>query len=190
MLLTCNDRTCRGSSGGLPLVQAQAWGRLATAQAAAGNLDGFRRATDQARRLIQNRHADDPPSLYYLTPQQINAESGQALVDLAAHIPGKRTLLLREAADLLSPIADQGPSTGFRRSGILHGIHLVRASMGARDPEATAHWITALAGHVPHVQSIRCRTLLTAVRTRAGNPLRAAGRTDALEAISKALSSA
>lgn len=178
------------AKGGLPLVQARAWGRLATAQAAAGNLDGFRRATEQARRLIQNRHADDPPSLYYLTPQQIDAESGQALVDLAAHIPGKRTLLLREAADLLSPIADQGPSTGFRRSGILHGIHLVRASIGARDPEATAHWITALADHVPHIQSIRCRTLLAAVRTRAGNPLRAAGHADALEAISKALSSA
>ncbi|MGR3935251.1 hypothetical protein [Streptomyces sp. BRA346] len=176
--------------GALPLVQARAWARLATAQAAAGNLDGFRRATDQSRRLIQNRHADDPPSLYYLTPQQINAESGQALVDLAAHIPGKRTLLLREAAALLSPIADQGPTTGFRRSGILHGIHLVRASIGARDPEATAHWITALADHVPHIQSIRCRTLLTAVRTRASNPLRTAGRTDALEAISKALSSA
>ncbi|WP_127452723.1 hypothetical protein [Streptomyces sp. B29(2018)] len=177
------------AKGALPLVQARAWGRLATAQAAAGNLDGFRRATDQCRRLIQNRHADDPPSLYYLTPQQIDAESGQALVDLAAHVPGKRTLLLREAADLLSPIADQGPSTGFRRSGILHGIHLVRASIGARDPEATAHWITTLAHHVPHVQSTRCRTLLTTVRTKAGNPLRAAGRTDALDAISRALSS-
>jgi hypothetical protein len=178
------------AKGGLPLVQARAWGRLATAHAAAGNLAGFRRATDQARRLIQNRHPDDPPSLYYLTPQQIDAESGQALVDLAAHIPGKRTLLLREAAELLSPIADQGPSSGFRRSGILHGIHLVRASIGARDPEATAHWITTLAGHVPHIQSTRCRTLLKTVRTKAGRPLRAAGRTDALEAISRALSRA
>ncbi|MET8816081.1 hypothetical protein ABZW47_29260 [Streptomyces sp. NPDC004549] len=176
------------AKGNLPLVQARAWGRLATAQAAAGNLDGFRRATDQARRLIQTRHADDPPSLYYLSPQQIDAESGQALVDLAHHVPGKRTLLLREAAELLSPIADQGPSTGFRRSGILHGIHLIRASIGARDSEATAHWITTLADHVPHVQSVRCRALLTAVRTRAGNPLRAAGRTDALDTINRALS--
>ncbi|MYR56665.1 hypothetical protein GTY54_10605 [Streptomyces sp. SID625] len=178
------------AKGALPLVQARAWGRLATAQAAAGNLDGFRRATARTRHLIQNRRPDDPPSLYYLTPHQIDAESGQALVDLAVRIPAKRSLLLGEAAALLTPIADQGPSTGFRRSGILHGIHLVRASIGARDPEAAAHWITTLADHVPHIQSIRCRTLLTAVRTRAGNPLRAAGRADALDAISKALSSA
>jgi hypothetical protein len=98
-------------------------------------------------------------------------------------------VLLREAAGLLSPIAGQGPNTGYRRSGILHGIHLVRASISARNPEATARWITALADHVPHVQSIRCRALLKAVRVRAGNPLRAAGRADALEAIGRALSS-
>ncbi|MGC5365679.1 hypothetical protein ACPXCE_29075 [Streptomyces sp. DT24] len=178
------------SAHAVPLVQARAWGRLATAHASAGNLDGFRRATEQCRRLIQQRRSDDPPSLYYLTSQQIDAESGQALVDLAAHIPRQRTRLLREAANLLTPIADQGPATGFRRSGILHGIHLVRASIGARDTEATAQWITALADHVPHVQSIRCRTLLTGVRGKAGQQLRAAGRTDALDALSTALSKA
>ncbi|WP_062012180.1 hypothetical protein [Streptomyces hygroscopicus] len=172
----------------LPLVRARAWGRLATAHASAGDPDGFRHAIDQCRRLIQQRHSDDPPSLYYLTPQQIDAEAGQALVDLAAHLPGRRSPLLREAAGLLAPIAVQGPAAGFRRSGILHGIHLVRASIGARDSEATAHWISALADHIPHVQSIRCRTLLTTVRTRASKQLRAAGRTDALDAINTALS--
>ncbi|MGW7292852.1 hypothetical protein ACWGIB_10755 [Streptomyces xiamenensis] len=178
------------SARALPLVRARAWGRLATAHASAGNLDGFRRATEQCRRLIQQRHTDDPPSLYYLTSEQIDAESGQALVDLAAHLPGQRTRLLREAAALLTPIADHGPATGYRRSGILHGIHLVRASIGARDTEATAHWITTLADHVPHVQSIRCRTLLTAVRARVDKQLRAAHRTDALNAIGRALSNA
>lgn len=111
------------SARALPLVRARAWGRLATAHASAGNLDGFRRATEQCRRLIQQRHTDDPPSLYYLTSEQIDAESGQALVDLAAHLLGQRTCLLREAAALLTPIADHGPATGYRRSGILHGIH-------------------------------------------------------------------
>lgn len=178
------------SARALPLVQARAWGRLATAHASAGDLDGFRRATEQCRRLIQQRRSDDPASLYYLTSQQIDAESGQALVDLAAHVPGQRTRLLREAADLLTPIADHGPAAGFRRSGILHGIHLVRASIGARDTEATARWIIALADHVPHVQSIRCRTLLTGVHSRAGKQLRAAGRSDALDAINTALSTA
>lgn len=172
----------------LPLVRARAFGRLATAYAAAGDLEGFRRATERCRRLTQQRHSDDPPSLYYLTDQQIDAESGQALVDLAAHLPSQRTVLLREAADLLAPITAQGPEDGFRRSGILHGIHLVRASVGARDPEATAHWIGALAPHVSHVQSVRCRELLTSVRSKAGRQLRAAKRADALEALDAALS--
>lgn len=178
------------SNRALPLVRARAWGRLATAYAAAGDLDGFRRATEDCRRLTQQRHSDDPPSLYYLTDQQIDAESGQALVDLAAHLPSRRSLLLREAAELLAPITAQGPEDGFRRSGILHGIHLVRASVGARDPEATAHWINALAGHVPQVQSVRCRILLSSVRTKAGRQLRAAKRSDALEALDAALSKA
>lgn len=176
------------SARAVPLVQARAWGRLATAQAAAGDLDGFRRATDRCRRLIGHRHSDDPPSLYYFTPEQIDAESGQALVELAAHTRGRRSLLLTEAAQLLRPIAAQGTATGYRRSGLLHGIHLVRASIGARDAEATAHWITALAPTLTQVQSIRCRTLLTTVRTAAGRQLRAAGHGDALDALHTALS--
>jgi hypothetical protein len=54
----------------VPLVQARAWGRLATAHASAGDLDGFRRATEQCRRLIEHRHSDNPPSLYYLNPSK------------------------------------------------------------------------------------------------------------------------
>ncbi|GHE38539.1 hypothetical protein ABZ498_28665 [Streptomyces lavendulocolor] len=176
------------SARAVPLVQARAWGRLATAQAAAGDLDAFRRATDRCRQLIGQRHSDDPPSLYYFTPQQVDAESGQALVDLAGHTRGRRSLLLQEAAQLLNPTAAQGTATGYRRSGLLHGIHLVRASIGARDTEATAHWITALTTTLPQVQSIRCRTLLTRVRTAAGRQLRAAGHSDALDALRTALS--
>ncbi|MEJ8654720.1 hypothetical protein WKI65_43480 [Streptomyces sp. MS1.AVA.3] len=178
------------SAKSAPLVQARALGRLATAHASAGNLEGFRRAIGQCRCLIERRRADDPPSLYYLTPQQVDAECGQALVDLAHHVPGQRSLLLKEAADLLSPIAAQGSATGYRRSGLLHGIHLIRASIGARDAEATAHWISTLADHIPHVQSIRCRTLLEGVRTKARKQLRAAGRDDALDALNTALSRA
>ncbi|APU15200.1 hypothetical protein UA74_15740 [Actinoalloteichus fjordicus] len=178
------------SATAVPLVQARAWGRLATAHAGDGNLDGFRRATEHCRRLIRQPHSENPPSLYYLTSQQIDAESGQALVDLAARTPGRRSRLLREAAELLAPIAAHGHAAGFRRSGVLHGIHLIRASIGARDTDATAHWIKALASQVPHVQSVRCRTLLAAVQSRAGSQLRAAGRSDALEVLSTALSKA
>ncbi|MEU5138138.1 hypothetical protein [Streptomyces californicus] len=55
---------------------------------------------------------------------------------------------------------------------------------------ALAYLRRALAHHLPHVQSIRCRTLLTTVRAKAGHQLRAAHRDDALAALNAALSTA
>jgi hypothetical protein len=176
------------SARSVPVVRARAWGRLATACASAGDLPGFQRAIDRCRHYLGQRRPDDPPSLYYLTPQQVDAECGQALVDIAQRAPGRRPALLAEAAALLSPIAAQGAAAGYRRSGLLHGIHLIRAGILARDTEATAHWAAAVAGHIPHVQSIRCRSLLGGVSSRARRQLTAAGLTDALEAVHEALS--
>ena len=171
----------------MPVVRARAWGRLATACASAGDLPGFQRATDRCRHLIEQRRPDDPPSLYYLTPQQVDAECGQALIDLAQHAQGRR-VLLTQAAALLSPITAQGAAAGYRRSSLLHGIHLIRASILARDTEATAHWTAAVAGNIPDVQSIRSRALLDGVSSKARRQLTAAGRTDALQAVNEALS--
>jgi hypothetical protein len=176
------------SARSVPVVRARAWGRLATAFASAGDLPGFQRSIDQCRHYLSQRRPDDPPSLYYLTPQQVDAECGQALVDLAQRAPGRRPALLAEAAGLLTPIAGQGAAAGYRRSGLLHGIHLIRASVTARDAEATAHWATVVAGQIPHVQSIRCRSLLGEVSSRSRRQLAAAGRGDALEAVDEALS--
>lgn len=176
------------SARSVPVVRARAWGRLATACASAGDLPGFQRAIDRCRHYLGQRRPDDPPSLYYLTPQQVDAECGQALVDLAQRAPGRRPALLAEAADLLTPIAGQGAAAGYRRSGLLHGIHLIRASVTARDAEATAHWATVVAGQIPYVQSIRCRSLLGEASSRSRRQLTAAGRGDALEAVDEALS--
>jgi hypothetical protein len=176
------------SARSVPVVRARAWGRLATACASAGDLPGFQRAIGQCRHYLGQRRPDDPPSLYYLTQQQVDAECGQALIDLAQHAQGRRPALLAEAAGLLSPIAGQGAADGYRRSGLLHGIHLIRVGILARDTEATAHWAAAVAGHVPHVQSIRCRALLGDVSAKARRQLTAAGRTDALETVNEALS--
>jgi hypothetical protein len=178
------------SARSVPVVRARAWGRLATACASAGDLPGFQRSIDQCRHYLGQRRPDDPPSLYYLTPQQVDAECGQALVDLAQRAPGRRPALLAEAAALLSPITAKGAADGYRRSGLLHGIHLIRASILARDTEATAYWTAAVAGHLPSVQSIRCRALLDEVSTKARRQLAAAGRTDALDAVHEALSKA
>lgn len=67
------------------------------------------------------------------------ARCGQALAGIAQRAQGRRPALLAEAAELLSPIAAQDAADGCRRSGLLHGIHLTRASVTAGDTDA-AHW--------------------------------------------------
>ena len=174
----------------LPLVRARALGRLATAHASAGDIDGFRRAADQCRSLITLRTPEDPPSLYYFTDEQLAAESGHALVELAVTNPRRSRALLTEAFDLLSPFVSQGSDGGYQRSAVLHGIHLARARLLTKDSEATAHALTAVAGQVASVQSLRCRALLVDLRRHAGPRLRSGGRSDAIEAVDRALSAA
>ena len=178
------DHTTRSS----PLVRARAWGRMATAHAAAGDITAFRDATDRCRILLERRRDDDPPSLYYFTPEQVSAEAGHALVELAAATPAHTRRLLTEATTLLSPLTDHGPTSGFPRSALLHGIHLARAHLLARDPDSTAATLLQLADHVPDVQSIRCRNLLRHIRRLAGTRMRSADRAHALTAVDRALS--
>ncbi|MFD4577508.1 hypothetical protein ACFWNK_34725 [Streptomyces sp. NPDC058417] len=174
-----------------PVVRARAWGRMATVLAAVGDTDGFRAATDRCRALLEHRRDDDPPSLYYFTPDQIAAEAGHALVELAAVTNrGRVRRLLDEATGLLSPLTSTGPDTGFPRSAFLPGIHLARAHHLAHDPEATAATLLLLADHLPRVQSIRCRHLLQSLRTAAGPRLRAQDGLRALTAVDRALSPA
>jgi hypothetical protein len=179
------------SKGSAAAVRARALGRPATANAAAGDLDAFRRAADQCRTLLtQRRPEDDPPHLYYFTDTQLDAESGQALVDLATTHPHHTRRLLHEATALLTPLAAAGTTHGFRRSALLHGIHLARAHLLAHAQDETATTLTDLATQVPGVQSIRCRSLLQNLRTRAAGRIRSSSATDALQAVDRALSGA
>ncbi|WP_157515842.1 hypothetical protein [Nocardiopsis trehalosi] len=173
----------------LPVVRARALGRLATAHAAAGQIDAFRAASEQCRALLQQRReGDGPPYLYYFTAEQVAAEAGQALVDLAAANSASPRRLLAEAVHLLAPLASHGPATGYQRSALLHGIHLARAHLHSRDGEAAVHTLLRLADHVGDVQSIRCRGLLAQLRRHAGPRLRTSGGADALRQLDQALS--
>jgi hypothetical protein len=179
------DHTVRS----LPIVRARALGRLATAHAAAGDINAFRAATDRCRELLEHSRSDDCPSaLYYFTAEQVAAESGHALVELATANPGKARRLLTEATGKLSPLADHGPANGFKRSALLHGIHLARAHLLTRDIDATASTLLRLADNVPDVQSIRCRNLLGQLRRRIGSRVHSAATVDALSAVDRALS--
>ncbi|MGW2539523.1 hypothetical protein ACWC5I_01275 [Kitasatospora sp. NPDC001574] len=173
----------------LPTVRARALGRLATAHAAAGDIDAFRSATDRCLALLEHRRDDDPPALYYFTADQVAAENGQGLVDLAAANPGTRgRRLLAEAHHLLSPITAHGPTTGYTRSALLHGIHLARAHLLAHDSDATLATLGRLTTHLPAVQSVRCRSLLLGLRRHAGSRIKSASGTDALNQVDRALS--
>ncbi|MCX5356284.1 hypothetical protein OG901_53530 [Streptomyces mirabilis] len=171
------DHTTRS----LPLVRARAWGRLATAHAVAGDVPAFRSATEQCRTLLQHRRDDDPPALYYFTDDQIAAETGHALVELAAATPRHARRLLTEATEHLSPLTHNGPVSGYQRSALLHGIHLARAHLLAHDAEATLHTLLHLADRVPHVQSIRCRSLLGRIRRQAGTHIHSSDSSDSAD---------
>ncbi|WP_077060462.1 hypothetical protein [Streptomyces sp. MP131-18] len=181
------DHTARSA----PVVRARALGRLATAHAAAGNAGAFRAATELCRTLLDNPGTEHhPPALYYFTPDQVAAESGHALVELAASQPHRANRLLSEATDLLTPLTDHGLTTGFKRSALLHGIHLARAHLLSRDATSTVDTLHRLASHLDEVQSIRCRNLLAHLRRQAGSRIHTSSGADALAAVDRALSAA
>ncbi|MFD7644659.1 hypothetical protein ACFV4P_28890 [Kitasatospora sp. NPDC059795] len=176
------------SAKSLPTVRARALGRLATAHAAAGDIDAFRAATDRCLTLLEHRRDDDPPALYYFTADQVAAETGHGLVELAAANPGRSRRLLTEAHSLLVPLTAHGPTTGYTRSALLHGVHLARAHLLAHDPEATLATLGDLTAYVPAVQSVRCRNLLAVLRRHAGTRIKSPTGADALNRVDRALS--
>ncbi|MFI6883754.1 hypothetical protein [Streptosporangium canum] len=145
-----------------PAPQARAHGRLATAHAAAGDLNAYRRAADTARALLEHTH-EGPDALYYLTPRQLDAEAGQALVTLAG-THRIRSELLNEATLRLTPLSDAPADTPYPRSALLHGCYLAQALTGIGDITGAAHAVDTALDRLPGVQSVRCTTQLITLR--------------------------
>lgn len=151
------------TKGSTATARARAHGRLATALAAEGDLYGYRDAADLARTLLQRRHpAEDPPYLYYFTADQLAAESGQALLALAATNPGHRKSLLAEAIAALTPLVT-GAET-YPRSGLLHSSYLAVAHLRAQDLDSAVATAMTLAARLPDIHSVRCRELARQLR--------------------------
>lgn len=148
-----------------PTTQARIAGRLATAYAASGDVYGFRAASDSAHELLQRRIPErEPDFLYYFSAEQLAAESGQALVDLAKHNPGRQHSLLAEATELLTPLTSAGLRENYQRSALLHGCYLTEAHLMRGDLESVAGAVRTALERLPGVQSGRCSAMLSNIR--------------------------
>jgi hypothetical protein len=158
---------------GDPILRARLLGREATAAAADGDLARFRRQSQEAAVLLDHYAASSAPSfLYYLTPDQLTAESGLALVLLAERTTVSRKRLLSEAVDnldaavtaLAAPsLADGGPA--YPRSALLHTTFLARAHLFGGDLEKAITATRTGLGLLTQVQSPRGRGYLQELRS-------------------------
>ncbi|RJO77670.1 hypothetical protein D5S18_08025 [Nocardia panacis] len=143
------------------LLKARLAGRQASAHAAAGDIAAFRAASDRAQHLLDTARRDHTePYLYYLTPDQLAAEAGYSLVQLARRTEVHRRPLLRQASDLLTPRANLDRDPGYQRSAVLHGCQLAQVHLMLGDLDgvvAAARRATTMLGDV---QSGRCVTKL------------------------------
>lgn len=179
------ERLARRASVGM---QARIAGRLATAHAAAGDLYAFRDSHDRANDLLARRRTqDDPPSLYYLSSEQLAAEAGQALAELAKRNPDHGARLLTEAVDLLAPLSSAGLREDYQRSALLHGCYLAAAHLSRRDVEAASKATAAAAERLPGVASGRCRSLLHGLRVSLSRRKRNPWAADAVERLDAVL---
>jgi len=165
-----------------PLMRARLLGREATAAASDGDLAGFRRCSESAAALLSGSATSEHRStfLYYLSPLQLAAETGQALVTLAGRstVHGKR--LLDEGIDVLSSAvaamtaADDATGPAFARSGMLHSTFLAQALMQRGRTSEAIGVIRGSLPLLPTVQSPRGRSYLRTLRPILGRHSRSA----------------
>lgn len=164
----CGDRD--------PILRVRLLGREATAAAADGDLARFRRRSGEAAELLSRHSARDAPSfLYYLTQDQLAAETGQGLVVLAERVTAGRRELLTEAAQTLSSavaaMAWPGPDAviaAYPRSALLHATFLARACLLRGELEEAVSAMRTGLGLTGQVQSPRARSYLRALRPAMG----------------------
>jgi hypothetical protein len=154
------------------VLQARLLGRDATAAAADGDLARFRTCADRAAALLDRSHGPDGGSfLYYLSPMQLAAETGQGWVELAERTTVNRDRLLDEGIGLLTGAVagmtrpgPNGDSPPYARSGLLHLTFLAKAHLLRRQLPETVAVLRTSVGLIPLVQSPRTRTYLRQLR--------------------------
>ncbi|MGH3750479.1 MAG: hypothetical protein ACRDT8_24155, partial [Micromonosporaceae bacterium] len=173
---------------GQPALQARIAGRLATAQAAAGNLIGFRQASESAHEHLSVRYSGDaPPYLYYLEAEQLNAEAGQALVTLSRHTPAYGKRLLNDAIELLAPISSPDARPDYPRAVLLHSCYLIDAHIQRGDLDGAVTAARQALPRLSQVQSARCLDHLRAIEKSLARRSRARVVADFLPELREAL---
>jgi hypothetical protein len=154
-----------------PILRARLLGREATAAAADGDLARFRRCADHATALLDHSRSKTTPSfLYYLTPEQLAAETGQGLLTLAERTTTGNAHLLAEATDVLAgAMATMANATDdgcprYARSRLLHTTFLARSHLLCGDLHEAVITIRSALWLLPLVQSPRGRTYLRNLR--------------------------
>jgi hypothetical protein len=177
-----------------PILRARLLGREATAAAADGDLDRFRRASDAAMQLmIKYGSREAPPFLYYLAPEQLAAEAGQGLVVLAERTTAHRKRLLNEAIDTLTAaVAGLAPPTGaqqqhYPRSALLHSTFLAKAHLMQGNLEQGVQATRYALDRLGEVQSPRGRMYLRNLRPALARRARSRAVAELLPNFDKAL---
>lgn len=179
-----------------PILRARLLGREATAAAATGDLARFRRSSEEAMRLMVERQRQElPPFLYYMTTEQLAAETGQGLAVLAERCTSSRERLLAEAIDTLRPAVSavtpsaQSPLPAtYTRSALLHTTFLARAYLLHGDLIEAVTSMRAAAGLLSQVQSPRGRAYLRSLRPALTRRLRSPVVAEFLPEFDEALS--
>jgi hypothetical protein len=189
------EAAARESGKADPILRARLLGREATAAAADGDLGRFRRQSQEAADLLERHATRGAPSfLYYLTPDQLTAEAGLALVLLAERTTASRKRLLSEAAEALSgavtALAAPGPEStaAFPRSALLHATFLARAHLLHGDLEEAITAMRTGLGLLEQVQSPRGRSYLRALRSNIAKRSRSPVVRDLIDEFDEALS--
>jgi hypothetical protein len=132
----------RAALGTPATVHASVLSRSAYGYAVAGDKDSFDRAYNQSRDIVEQRGGDEPPWMYYLTANHLDAQAGCALTHAGSRAldngdPKEARPLLDRGSSLLRTGAHAAPlnDESQQRRAMFEGAWLAVAAAGRGDLE-------------------------------------------------------
>lgn len=158
------------ASGTPTAVRASVATRVGYAHALAGDLTQFDRHHQGGLDLLTNSRGDNPPWMYYLTPNHLDAQAGYALIHAGTLTTdrGHSRALLRRGRDLLATGAHTTPlsDTSQQRRALFEGAWLAVAAAHLGDLPAACHLAGTAITRLDAVHSVRSTDVLHRLHTR------------------------